>query len=224
MYRAALARYFEHPDWLQQVWFAGNHFDVGGSIRKTKPTSSTSRWVGWRMRPRTFPTAGRCHGSSPRQEPEVSPPFLNPSRRSQSASYSDGGVAVFSPQKGSAETAGLSARNADIPPMLRAKAGPASSTGNTTRVPHNFVPGGRGRRPASISLARSNLTERRKARCMHLRDRVLWKIACVSTKSSRRHDRRRGEAATHGVTDCQPDMPAVRCPYREEWVLRRRGG
>lgn len=31
---------------------------------------------------------------------------------------------------------------------------------------HSFVPGGRGRRPASISLARSNLTERRKARCM----------------------------------------------------------
>lgn len=59
-----------------------------------------------------------------------------------------------------------SARNADMPPMLRAKAGPASLIGNTTRVPHSFVPGGRGRRPASISLARSNLTERRKARCM----------------------------------------------------------
>ncbi|WP_161536964.1 phospholipase effector Tle1 domain-containing protein [Bradyrhizobium sp. LCT2] len=28
---AALARYLKHPDWLQQVWFAGNHSDVGGS-------------------------------------------------------------------------------------------------------------------------------------------------------------------------------------------------
>nr|WP_271500869.1 DUF2235 domain-containing protein [Bradyrhizobium sp. CCBAU 11357] len=31
MCRAALAQYFKHADWLQQVWFAGNHSDVGGS-------------------------------------------------------------------------------------------------------------------------------------------------------------------------------------------------
>ncbi|WP_442869806.1 phospholipase effector Tle1 domain-containing protein [Bradyrhizobium sp. CCBAU 11361] len=28
---AAHARYLKHPDWLRQVWFAGNHSDVGGS-------------------------------------------------------------------------------------------------------------------------------------------------------------------------------------------------
>lgn len=57
----------------------------------------------------------------------------------------------------------------------------------------------------------------------HLRDRVLWKIACV-WKSRRRHDRRRREDAIRGLTDCQPGIPAVRCPHREEWVLRRRVG
>lgn len=57
----------------------------------------------------------------------------------------------------------------------------------------------------------------------HLRDRVLWKIACV-WKSRRRHDRRRGEDAIRGFTDCQPGIPAVRCAHREEWVLRRRVG
>nr|WP_176536689.1 MULTISPECIES: DUF2235 domain-containing protein [Sinorhizobium] len=42
---AALARYFKHPDWLQQVWFAGNHFDVGCSYPENEATSPTSRWV-----------------------------------------------------------------------------------------------------------------------------------------------------------------------------------
>ncbi|WP_338696226.1 MULTISPECIES: phospholipase effector Tle1 domain-containing protein [Bradyrhizobium] len=31
MCAAALARYFKHSNWLQQVWFAGSHSDVGGS-------------------------------------------------------------------------------------------------------------------------------------------------------------------------------------------------
>ncbi|WOS67101.1 phospholipase effector Tle1 domain-containing protein [Sinorhizobium fredii] len=41
----ALARYFKHPDWLQQVWFAGNHSDVGYSYPENEAASPTSRWV-----------------------------------------------------------------------------------------------------------------------------------------------------------------------------------
>nr|WP_246786907.1 DUF2235 domain-containing protein [Bradyrhizobium sp. USDA 3458] len=44
---AALARDLKHPDWLRQVWLAGNHSDAGGSYPEDETAISTHRWVGW---------------------------------------------------------------------------------------------------------------------------------------------------------------------------------
>jgi hypothetical protein len=37
---AALARNFKHLDWLQQVWFAGNHSDAAGVIERDRVSLS----------------------------------------------------------------------------------------------------------------------------------------------------------------------------------------
>lgn len=37
----------EYPDWLQQVWFAGNHSDVPVATRETRPICRISRSDGW---------------------------------------------------------------------------------------------------------------------------------------------------------------------------------
>ncbi|MFK4534990.1 hypothetical protein ABIA00_003173 [Bradyrhizobium ottawaense] len=37
---AALARYFKHLDWLQQVWFAENHSDAAGVIERDRVSLS----------------------------------------------------------------------------------------------------------------------------------------------------------------------------------------